>query len=182
MSAVYEEDEDAGCWCPQADDARLDDLYVAFARPLLAYALRRCFSRRDAEEVVAETFAVCWRKLNEVPSDDRALLWLYAVARLTISNQRRGERRRAGLLDRLRSQPPAGGKEIDPRMSEALEGAMGSLRADDREILRLSAWEELSPIELAAVLGCSHNAAGIRLHRARRALTVAFHARLDQPS
>ena len=56
------------------------------------------------------------------------------------------------------------------------------LRADDREILRLSAWEGLSPIELAAVLGCSHNAAGIRLHRARRALTMAFHARLDQPS
>jgi hypothetical protein len=38
----------------------------------------------------------------------------------------------------------------------------------------LEAWEGLSAGEVAAVLGCSRNAARIRLHRARRRLRAAI--------
>jgi RNA polymerase sigma factor (sigma-70 family) len=40
----------------------------------------------------------------------------------------------------------------------------------DREVLLLAAWERLSTAEIASVLGCSENAAALRLHRARRRL------------
>ena len=47
---------------------------------------------------------------------------------------------------------------------------MARLSADDRELLRLTAWEQLTRDEIATVLGCSANAVAIRLHRARRRL------------
>jgi RNA polymerase sigma-70 factor (ECF subfamily) len=45
--------------------------------------------------------------------------------------------------------------------------ALAELHADEREVLMLTAWEELSSPEAAAVLGCSPTAYRIRLHRAR---------------
>jgi DNA-directed RNA polymerase specialized sigma24 family protein len=49
-----------------------------------------------------------------------------------------------------------------------LQAALGSLAEDDREILTLTAWEGLTPREIAAVMGISANVVRVRLHRARR--------------
>ena len=51
---------------------------------------------------------------------------------------------------------------------------LARLNEADREILLLAAWEELSTTEIAAVLGCSVNAAALRLHRARKRLTKVY--------
>ena len=47
---------------------------------------------------------------------------------------------------------------------------MATLRPAEAELLRLWAWEQLTPGEIATVLGITPNAASIRLHRARRKL------------
>ena len=47
---------------------------------------------------------------------------------------------------------------------------MRGLPAKDLEILRLWAWEDLAPREIALALGISPNAASIRLHRATKRL------------
>jgi RNA polymerase sigma-70 factor (ECF subfamily) len=51
-----------------------------------------------------------------------------------------------------------------------LDRAMAMLRDDDAELLRLWAWEQLTPNEIAEVLDITANAASIRLHRAREKL------------
>ena len=56
----------------------------------------------------------------------------------------------------------------------ALADAWRSLSPRDREVLRLAAWEGLDPREMGLALGCSSNAAAIRLHRARRRLEEAM--------
>jgi RNA polymerase sigma-70 factor (ECF subfamily) len=48
--------------------------------------------------------------------------------------------------------------------------AMARLRPDEAELLRLWAWEQLGPAEIAAVLDLTPNAVSIRLHRAREKL------------
>ena len=63
-------------------------------RDVLAYALRRAAGPEDAADVVAETFLIAWRRLSDIPAGAEARLWLYGVARHTLANQRRGERRR----------------------------------------------------------------------------------------
>ena len=51
-----------------------------------------------------------------------------------------------------------------------LTAALAQLSDVDQEILRLIGWEQLTLGEAATVLGCSHTAAKVRLHRARRRL------------
>ena len=45
--------------------------------------------------------------------------------------------------------------------------ALATLKATDREALLLVYWEQLSYAEAAQVLGCSANAVGIRVHKAK---------------
>lgn len=155
-------------------EVRFRRLYADHGREILGYALRRVSDPEDAADVVAETFLVAWRRAVDVPPGGEARLWLYGVARRALANQRRGERRRERLGERLRAdlapalaEPP---DSPDPGVLAALE----SLASEDREVLRLSAWEELSPSEVAKTLDISAVAARSRLHRARRRLRQAL--------
>jgi RNA polymerase sigma factor (sigma-70 family) len=148
-------------------------LYAEHGREILAYALRRVGDPEDAADVVAETFLIAWRRLEDVPPDRQARLWLYGVARRVLANQRRGERRRERLGERLRADlAPALAEQPEP--GPDILAALGRLGPKDREVLRLVAWEELQPSELATVLGTSAVAARSRLHRARRRLRRAL--------
>jgi RNA polymerase sigma factor (sigma-70 family) len=157
---------------------RFDVLYADRQAAVLGYVLRRSGDAEDAADAIAETFLIAWRRLDEVPHGDERRLWLYGVARRVLANQRRGEKRRFALTQRLSTElariPLAA--EITGTASEpadalhALADAFKRLSEPDREILALQGWEGLEPVQIAAVLGCSRNAARIRLHRARRRL------------
>jgi RNA polymerase sigma factor (sigma-70 family) len=138
--------------------------------------LRRVRDAQDAADVVAEVFLVAWRRLDDVPAGDGGRLWLYAVARHALANQQRSERRRMRLAERLRRELPAVVRSMPPPEPEvgAVRAALGRLEPEDQEILRLAGWEELTPGEIATVLGISPVAARSRLHRARRRLRAAL--------
>lgn len=149
------------------------DLYGAHGRAILAYAVRRTRDPQDAADVVAETFLVAWRRLADVPPGDEARLWLYGVARRTLANQARSERRRERLAERLRRELPAAIAAVSPpgdAEQPSLLTALGALEESDREILLLAGWEQLGVGEIAVVLGITGVAARARLHRARRRL------------
>jgi RNA polymerase sigma factor (sigma-70 family) len=142
--------------------------------------VRRAADEHDAADVLAETFLVAWRRLDDVPSGDQALMWLYAVARRILANQKRGERRRRRLAERLGRELVSALKAIAPSepVGVPIVAALAGLGPDDREIVLLAAWEELSPQQIGAVLGITQIAARSRLHRARRRLR----ALLDHPA
>lgn len=165
-------------------------IYDAHYRQVLAYARRRA-PAGEADDVVADAFLVAWRRLDDVPAGERALPWLYGVARRVVADRRRAGGRRERLLARLAGLAPdehepnpaefawAGGSDgagrDDGEVTRVRVG-LAALRPADRELLRLSAWEELDNAGLAVALGVSVNAATIRLHRARRRLEQALHA------
>ena len=128
----------------------------------------------SVEDVVADTFVVCWRRLADVPAEP--LPWLYAVARKTLANDRRAASRPPVPTAR---EATVGTPEIEG--DPVLARAFARLGEPDREILRLVAWEELSLREAACVLGCSYVACRVRFHRARRRLATHLE-RLEQPS
>jgi RNA polymerase sigma-70 factor (ECF subfamily) len=140
--------------------SEVEELWRDWHRHVLAYALRRA-DPATAEEVVAETFVVAWRRLDDVP--EPPLPWLLGVARRVLANQRRGRARQEALAERLRHESRDGSGEIDGAVLEAL----GRLREADREVLLLHAWEGLDNRDAATVVGCSANAFAVRLHRAR---------------
>jgi RNA polymerase sigma-70 factor (ECF subfamily) len=158
---------------------RFGRLYREQGRAVLAYALRRVDDPEDAADVVAETFLVAWRRLEEVPAGATERLWLYAVARRVIANARRAGGRRTRLAERLAEAlriELATHSKSDGEATEVL-GAMAELSDEDRELLLLVSWEELSPGEAARVLGISSLAARSRLHRARRRLRALIEGR-----
>ena len=149
-------------------DARFVALYESHAGAVLAYARRRC-GDDEAEDVLAETFLIAWRRRDDVPSD--ALPWLYAVARNVVSNRLRSSRRRTALEARLAAEPlPPDDDAPDPR----LRAALSALRPIDREALLLTAWEGLSTERAARAAGCSAATFHVRLHRARKRLAQAL--------
>lgn len=121
-----------------------DALFSAYHSDVLAYIIRRA-PPASAEDVLAETFLVAWRRADRVPKDP--LPWLLGVARRILANQRRGELRRGALMSRLRS---AGSGPIAPwdppsTLSAELAATLVSLSGREREALLLTAWDGLDP-------------------------------------
>ncbi len=150
---------------PDDARARFEALAAEVVDPIRRFLVRRT-DPDTAEDVLAETLLVCWRRLDQVP--EHALPWVYGVARNCLANIQRGDRRQVRLAARISVVDPPAEVEReadppDPRVARVLE----ALRPEEADLLRLWAWEQLGPGEIAEVLGITANAASIRLHRAR---------------
>ncbi|HZS31607.1 MAG TPA: RNA polymerase sigma factor [Gaiellaceae bacterium] len=158
---------------PAARRERFEFLYRGLYEPIAGYVLRRVASPEDGAEVIAETFATLWRRLDSCPPDEEVRPWLFGVARRVLANQRRGERRRSALAERLTStiEPAA---VPAPLGDDRVARAFSTLSEADREVLALVAWEGLSREELAVALGASRSVVRLRLHRARRRFEAAL--------
>lgn len=157
----------------------VERLFAEHARDVLAYTLRRA-DPAIAEDVTAEVFAVAWRRRGRIPAQE-PVLWLYAIARRVLANERRAARRRAALtsaLTELHHERSDGGRSDG---ATTVLMALDRLRDVDREVLMLSAWEGLSAAQVAVVLGCKVGAVHTRLHRARGRLAVELAETLSSP-
>jgi RNA polymerase sigma factor (sigma-70 family) len=156
------------------DVARFQAVYEAHYGAVAAYLRRRTTEPADAQDAVADTFTIAWRRLAEVPDGEAALPWLYAVARRVLSNQRRGNQRRGDLSVRIRGQRPASvdveGEVLAADERRIVLAALARLRPTDQEILRLAVWEELPHRDIAGLVGCAESSVAVRLHRARTRL------------
>ena len=142
---------------------RFDQLARQCLEPLRRYLARRT-DAETAADVLGDTLLVAWRRFDDVPPEP--LPWLYGVARNCLANAERGVRRRVRLAARLADQPG----DVEPAPADDLLEALEHLDDDERELLRLWAWERLSPTEIATALGLTANAVSIRLTRARQHL------------
>ena len=145
-------------------------LYSQYRLPVLAYCARRTNSF-DAADVCSETFLVAWRRIDEIPEPPGALPYLYRVAGNVLSNQLRTDRRRNRLLAKLaglgivQSEDPVG-VIVQNSVDTAVVAAIRRLNPTDREIVMLSAWEDLPRETIAEMFGLSKRAVDQRIHRA----------------
>jgi RNA polymerase sigma-70 factor, ECF subfamily len=160
---------------------RFERLFREHHAAVRAYALRRA-PRDMAGDVVAETFLVAWRRLDDVPDDP--LPWLYGVARRVLANARRSADRGVALERRLAA-AAAPAALVDPGESvgeaEIVRAALARLSERDRETLMLVAWEGLSSGRAARAAGCTRAAFAVRLHRARARLAAQLES-LESPA
>jgi RNA polymerase sigma-70 factor (ECF subfamily) len=147
---------------------RFEALVAEVHDPLARYLARRT-PRDDVDDVLGDVLLTLWRRLDDVP-DAAPVPWCYGVARRTLANHLRGNRRRLHLVRRLEAQPPigfdAGGAAGHPELAAAL----GALSDSERDVVALWAWEGLEPREIAGVLGTTANAVSLRLSRAKKKL------------
>ncbi|MCU1677417.1 MAG: polymerase subunit sigma-24 [Frankiales bacterium] len=151
-----------------SDNARLEAAFRALAPRVHAYALRHT-DVGSAQDVVAETFAIAARRMDQLP--DEPLPWLLVVARNVIANLHRKEGRLARAQASLRMRSlvtPSADTPVGERL--AMAAALDQLSDKEREAVLLIAWDGLTRDEAASVAGCTSPAFGVRLHRARRKL------------
>ena len=157
---------------------RFEAVVAELYDPLQRYIRRRA-AVDEAGDVLSDVLLTMWRRLDDVP-EGAALPWSYGVARRALSNHRRAASRHLRLVERLETEPPPAldddpaGQLEDPELAAAL----AALPVADQEILRLWAWEQLEPREIAMALGSTSNAVSLRLSRARKKLADAM-ARQD---
>jgi RNA polymerase sigma factor (sigma-70 family) len=162
------------------DAADFEALYADNWRRVLAYAVRRV-PDGDAADVMAEVFAIAWRRAGDVPEGPEATLWLYGVARRVVANQQRGELRRARLGEALRAAVERAPRDpaqavLEHEHATAVLAAVRDLPERQRELLTLTIWDGLTPGQAAKVMRLSPAAARVLLHRARKRLGAALGA------
>lgn len=161
--------------CPPDGDPRaaFEQLYLDTRIDLLAYILRRSASAEDAADLLAETYLIAWRKLAKIPKGDQTRLWLFGVARNLLSKTASRRRTDHALAERLAGElraAPLIHTRVDDERRDELRAVLAALPRADQEILTLTAWEGLTPKQIAAVTGASANIVRVRLHRARSRL------------
>src|SRR5919204_3225397 len=81
------------------DERKFDALFGRHYPELRRYVMRRVEAGGVAEEVLAETFGIAWRRRDQMP--EPPLPWLFGICHKVIGNRRRSAQRRARLLGRL---------------------------------------------------------------------------------
>lgn len=155
-------------------DERFRNLYAAHHKELHAYCLRR-LPVEDANEAASEIFLVAWRRFEDVPKGDEALLWLYGVARNVVRNWQRSGRRQLRLV--AKSGATLGTEVEGPEVHvvrneehQEVSEAIDTLRELDQEVVRLKIWEGLSNEAVGQVLGISDRAVEARYTRSIKKL------------
>ena len=159
----------------QTDPEAFSALYDRWARPLLAYFVRRVRDPEVAADLAAETLAVVFAKRSRFRDTGApATAWLYAIAGHELSRFRRRRTVEMRTFERLGLTMPtfdeASARAIEALIDRdatvpSLGAALDGMSDGERQAVELRVVEELSYREIAARLDCSVIAARVRVHR-----------------
>jgi RNA polymerase sigma-70 factor, ECF subfamily len=160
----------------RSDADAFAELYDRHAGALADWLARR--SPPDAaQELFAETFAQAWCSRRRYrPAKGPARAWLFGIARHLLHDSYRRlsvedrARRRLGMLEETAPAPDAESRLDAAAVRAELEAALEDLAPAVRAAVVLRVVEQLDYDELAARLGCSSQAARLRVSRGLRAL------------
>jgi RNA polymerase sigma-70 factor (ECF subfamily) len=171
------------------DPERFGEIFDRYADGIYRYAVRR-LGPHPAADVTSEVFLAAFRNRRgyDVGRHD-ARPWLYGIAVNVISQHQRTQRRQARLLASVPAAPVADAvaDEVLDRVSAAqlrprIGRVLAALPEDDRELLLLVAWAELSYEQAARALGIPLSTVRSRLHRIRVRLWRAVESAAKPPS
>jgi len=149
---------------------QIEDLYYQYGGSLLLFAVSVCGESSRAQDAVHQVFL----KLMEAGSIQNALdpkAYLFASVRNVLLNERKFRKRNVPLEpDRMWFVPP----NRDYAAELHLRGALQSLPDDQRQVLVLHVWGELTFSQVAEVLKISANTAASRYRYALTKLRDAM--------
>ncbi len=154
------------------------------APQLVLYARQLVDSKADAEDVVQQAFVRWWRRFPE--GDSSHIPLLYAAVRTIALDQRRSDHRRVNR--EAKSEIAVAGENapaFDPKPEQKetaaiVDKALQTLPEDQREVITLKLWGDLTFNEIAALTGSSINTIAGRYRYALQALHKKLgHLRAD---
>ncbi|MBS1862373.1 MAG: RNA polymerase sigma factor [Actinobacteria bacterium] len=171
------------------------ELFEAFYRDNIEevqrFVARRVEDRERAADLTAEIFLAAITSAHRYrPRRGTPKAWLFGIARVTISAERRSRGRERAGIERVRGSALINEDDI-ARMDARIDAetrarelylAMDRLAEGKRAVLELVALDGLTVAEAAAAAGVRPVTGRVRLHRARRKLRTELEAAKDRPA
>ncbi len=152
------------------DESAVADAYAALAPTVLAY-LRRMVAPPDVEDVLQRTFLEVWRCRGQYDPTRPLSGWVLGIARHRALDQLRS-RRPEDLVERLPDRVGQHDDDLAERYSRAhdLRRALEQLSAEQRQVLVLAYFDDLSLPQVAAWVNAPLGTVKARASRGLRAL------------
>jgi RNA polymerase sigma factor (sigma-70 family) len=181
VGSAEQPEPDADLWhrLRAADEDAFRELFMRHSTGVYNFCFRRTASWSVAEDATQATFATLWRRAVRHDVEPLRLVSarpvLLAMARNECSNVNRSANRHLHLVDRVRTQPGTTADNTEAWVeAEAtmtlIRRALAGLPRNQRDVVELVAWSELSLADVAAALHVSVGTVKSRLSRARSRL------------
>jgi RNA polymerase sigma-70 factor, ECF subfamily len=163
----------------RGSQAATDMLFQRYRDPVWRFFRRRVADAAVAEELAQDTFVAVIEGAARYERRGAFRSYLFGIAyNVLLASRRRSAQRAAEPLD---EDPPSHGSS-DPDSAIWVREAMATLDDEDREILMLREYEQLSYQEIADLRKTPLNTVRSQLFRARMALKSALEARTPEPA
>ena len=157
--------------------AAFENLFERYREPIWRFFHRRTADAARAEELAQDTFVAVLEGAARYEGRGSVRSYLFGTAyNVLLAHRRKAAFRAARPLDDDPLDPDAS----DPNPAIWVRQALAGLDEDDREILMLREYEQLSYQEIADLRNIPLNTVRSQLFRARAALRAALEARTPQ--
>jgi RNA polymerase sigma-70 factor (ECF subfamily) len=168
----------------QGQRAAMDVLIRRWANPLLAFLLRMIGERATGEEVFQEVFLAVWNKRQQYEFPRPFRSWLFAIAVNKCREAGRVRRLAAGPFDKASSLAPARGPTpealaVATETASLVTSAVQRLPAQQRAVVVLRIWHDLSYDEIAGIVGRSESTVRSHMHHGLAGLRKFLEPRLS---
>ena len=150
-------------------------LVERYKNMVFTLALRMVKNREEAEEIAQDAFVKAFRSLNKFKGDSKFSTWLYKIAyNLSIDYLKRAKRFiKSDLIDEINEGNLGVEQDVlslieNNERKQFIEKALYFLPYDDRIIITLFYFEELSLHEIGDIIGIKSNAVKVKLYRSRK--------------
>lgn len=166
------------------DADALAELYRQLKSPIYTYALSLLGDREQAAEVLNEVMVEVWRRADRFRGRSRLLTWVLGITRHKVFDSLRRFRR-------WQPEPPPGEDVADDdaltplerlhrdERSNAVRQALGGLSEDQRELVDLAFYQELSYSEISHLLGIPQGTVKTRMLQTKKVLRRRLAGRLS---
>lgn len=152
---------------------------------VFALALKMMRNREEAEEVAQDAFVKAFKKLNKFKGDSKFSTWLYKIVYNTCLDSIKKLKRNIEAVPveeiterQLKSVDDALDLMEKQERSNIIQKCLHLLSADERALLTMFYYDELSLNEISTVTGTSNNNLKVKLFRSRKKLATIMKERL----
>lgn len=157
------------------DPQRFAELYDKYVEQIFRYVMRRVSDQQTAEDLVSQTFYDALTHLQSYEARGYPFsAWLYKIAHNNVLKWYRTHSRvqKVDLEDiaELKGDQDVLAEEMVRESKEGIMEVMEKLEYEERELIRLKYFEEVSNIEIGQIMGITANNVGVKLYRALKRL------------
>jgi RNA polymerase sigma-70 factor (ECF subfamily) len=172
----HQRDEDLMAQVAQGDSGPLEPLVRRHAQPLLTFLVRMIGNHHRAEELFQEVFLAVWVKRRTYQHPRPFRPWLYAIA---VNRCRADLRLKTPKPLALIDEGPADDDGPDAALlaaeaAEEVTRAVTKLPHQQRAVVVLRVWQDLSYARIAEIVGCTEATARSHMHLGLAALRATL--------